>query len=59
MNKKKLIKELCSLEKYFAMIFCYGMPNKFVPLGTDAYSMTKPIPWVNWDEVIKLVKKLK
>lgn len=55
---KKTIKEIGSLERYFAMIFCYGVPDKFLPLGTKSYENTKPIPWVNWDEVHAKLQKL-
>ena len=55
---EKTIKEIGSLEKYFAMIFCYGVPDKFIPLGTKSYENTKPIPWVNWDEVHAKLQKI-
>ena len=55
---EKTIKEIGGLEKYFAMIFCYGAPDKFLPLGTQSYENTTPIPWVNWDEVHAKLQKL-
>ena len=58
MNKEEAIKRLHSLEKYFSMIFCYGTPNKFLPLGTNAYSETTPIPWVNFEVVMDIVKQI-
>jgi len=55
---ERTIEEIGCLEKYFAMIFCYGMPDKFLPLGTKSYENTKPIPWVNWDEVHAKLQRL-
>lgn len=55
---EKTIEEINNLEKYFAMIFCYGVPDKFLPLGTKSYENTKPIPWINWDEVHAKLQQL-
>jgi len=55
---EKTIEEIRGLEKYFAMIFCYGVPDRFLPLGTKSYENTKPIPWVNFDEVYTKLQKL-